>query len=410
MSRLASRCLPTLLTASLAAQAAPFPQNKLEFGNWYLQPGVEFFPNFRTAGGNLAGDGLFKVFPAEVLDRAGDLRISGYKITFEVDPAFTFTAAQIVSVPGVQFYRTRILTRNGQTFETIDLSQPVGPDYDPIQTIVPTPGPYAFEVPFRSNAPSTKLRQLLVVPAEVGGVRTGLAMLVKATVGERQGSALPGIALVSSFNERHVAPGRPTYSGMVTGGVVTHFGEPGGSSATGELAVGVRFADPVLQIFGSGARGVLPDPQGRETHLGPGAYANDLGSGGGFFGIYVQSRAHHAPGSAPTHWLFPLVVAQSLQGPTAAAPFGGAMIRYAPGQSDLAMLFVQAGVYGQLQTYRAGGSAGFDQDQEGVFASARATVAPSPQLVGLDLWLQGVVVGPVALPVANTQAVRVSFR
>jgi hypothetical protein len=401
--------IPALLAAGLAAQT-PFPQNKLEFGNWYLQPGVEYFPNFRTAGGNQAGDGLFKVFPAEVLDRAGDLRISGYKITFEVDPAFAFTTAQVVFVPGVQFYRTRILTRNGQTFETIDLSQPVGPDYDPIQAIVPTPGPYAFEVPFRTNAPNVELRQLLVVPAEVNGVRTGLAMLVKARVGEREGSALPGIVLVSSFNERHVAPGRPTYSGMVTGGVITHFGEPGGSSATGELAVGLRFADPVLQVFGSGARGVLPDPQGRETHLGPGAYANDLGSAGGFFGLYVQSRAHHTPGLPPTHWLFPLVVAQSLQGPTAAAPFGGALIRYAPGETDAAMMFVQAGVHGPLQTYQAGGSAGFDQDQEGVWASLRGTVAPSPQLVGIDLWLQGIVVGPGIAPVANTQAVRLSLR
>src|SRR6185436_9765673 len=108
--------LLVLPAVGLPAQTTPFPQNTLEFGNWYLQAGVEYFPNFRTATGNQTGDGLFKVFPAEVLDRAGDLRISGYKITFEVDPQFPFTSAQSVRVPGVQFYRTQVVTRNGQTF------------------------------------------------------------------------------------------------------------------------------------------------------------------------------------------------------------------------------------------------------------------------------------------------------
>ncbi|MBK8096627.1 MAG: hypothetical protein IPK26_05935 [Planctomycetes bacterium] len=398
-------------SAALAAQQ-PFPQNKLEFGNWWLQPTPIAFPNFLSTGGNQTGDALFKVFPAEVLERVGDHRLSGFKITFEVDPAFVITAGAFVRIEAVQFYRTMLRGPAGAQFESIDLTQPVGPQYGPYFLQVATSGPWEFEVRFHPTQGPFSQRQLLVMPSQVAGRRTGIAMLVRARVGERSQPSTAGMMLTGSFQERHLAPGQPSYSGTVFGatGTVAHFGEVGQPSATAELALGLRFADPVLQLRGSSAGGLTPDPQNFETYLGPGAYATDLGSRGGWLGFYVQDQAHFQVGQMPTHRALPFVTAVNLAGPTTSLAIGSTVVRIDPSAAGLLSLWLDLGQFGLLQTLVAGSAAGFSVDQNGVWAGPPVTFPVDPRLVGLDLWIQALIVDTTLVPVDSTTAVRLTFR
>lgn len=394
-----------LLCAQAAAQVQPFPQNKIEFRNYWLQGAVEF-PGFRSPAGNRDGDGLFQVLPAELLDRGSAHQVSGYKITFRIHAGYTGSFPILATVPGVQFYRTRVVALGGQEYETLDPGQPVGPRYPPVNVALATNADWEVEVRFAPGASNPLHRQLLSVPAEVGGRRAGLAMLVLAPPGQRAAANVPGVVLLQTFQERHLGPGRPSHSGSLDSatGAIAMFGQFGQPSATGELAVGFRFADPTLQLQASTAGGLNPDPNGWETYAGPGAYAGDLASRGGFLGLYVQ--ATHLSGG----WAIPLLVGQGAAGPTATLPVAGVPIRFTPGQEGLATLFFQSGVYGRLGPYRAASGAGFAVDQPGVWTSGRLAVPAGPGLLGLDLWLQSLLLGPDLAPRGATNSLRLSLR
>ena len=405
----AALCI-TATVPTLGAQS--FAHNKLEFMNWWIEDREDLFPNFLAASGNLDGDGLFKVFPAELLERDGVHRVSGYKIGISVDDAYKGTFPQLLAIPGMQLFRTKVAAFGSQSYETIDHNVKVGPQFDPIPVLIPSDGSWVLDLGFDPNSADPKLSQLLSIPAQVGGKRAGLAMLVLAPIGEKSSASTPGIVMQASYLERHWVPGRRSYSGSyeISTDTTRMYGTSGMPSASGELYVGLRFQNPTLQVYGSQAGGFVGDPY--ETYLGPGAYATDLGSTTkpGFFGIFVQAEQFKPSGTNATHQAFPFVVAQSLAGPTATLDVFGAKMRYAPAEIQGAEILVSAGFFGDIKRYTAQGSAGWDQDQQGVWNSGRIPLPPSPGLVGVDLWLQALITTKSMQPVDTTNAVRMTLR
>lgn len=401
-----------LLLLALALAAAPiagqtFAYNKVEFGNWWISAREDLFPNYLTAGGNVAGDGLFKVFPSELLQRGDDLRITGYSLVVSIDDAYTGAFPVTVEVPAVQFYRTRTLTLGGATYEVPDVTRPVGPRYAPIQVQLPADNSWQFDVQFAPGNTNPDTRSALVVPRSGAA---GLALMVLGAVGQRRGATTPGLVLQSTFGERHLAPGRAAYSGSFSAatGAVAMFGTSGMPSATGELYVGLRLDAPTLQLAGPSAGGLSPDPQRFETQLGPGAYATDLASRRVASSVrwLVQAEQFDPRGAAPTHLAFPFLVAVGATGPTTSVAVGGVSLLLDPANLALASVFIDAGLVGQLDRLTAGGPAGFDVDQLGAWASPSVAVPNTPAALGLYLWLQALITTTGLTPVAATNAVR----
>src|SRR5262245_26535360 len=100
----------TLLAAAGAPAQNAYSFNGLEHTNWWLTAREDPFPNFHSPTGNVAGDGLFKVVPRSLLQRAGDHHITGYRLAIAVEstyPANFYPAS--VRLPGIQLYRTTFL-------------------------------------------------------------------------------------------------------------------------------------------------------------------------------------------------------------------------------------------------------------------------------------------------------------
>lgn len=395
-----------------AGGAQRLAHNGIEFSNWWLTAREDRFPN--DASGNVAGDGLFKVLPAEILERSGDHRVTGYRVAISVHDGYRGSFPVTVRVPGVQLHRTVLRRIEGQVYETLDPTAPVGPRFDPIPVTLPKDDSWVVEVAFDPKAKDPKLRRALSVPAMPGGKRAGLAVLVLAPPGEKRTPATPAIVLQSSYQERHLPPGRPSYSGSYDARTKTvrMFGTRGQPSASGELYVALRFGDPTLQLRGSSAGGVGSDPQRFETLLGPGAYATDLATARrvGFFGLFAQAESFDPGGAAPTHTFYPLIVAAGPRGPDSSLRLGGVELRVDRSALGLSSLLIQVGLFGPLRTYRARGVAGFAQDQRGVYASPDVRVPPSPSLFGGVIWLQGLIVDRNLRPAGVTNVVRMTLR
>jgi hypothetical protein len=406
--------LAGLLFAPAAPAQSAFPQNKLEFGNWWIAPREDAFPNFRTAGGNVQGDALFKVVPGELLERAGDHQFSGYVLGVSVDDAFRGPFPVGATLPAMQLYRTKQQALAGKTYDVPDLAQPVGPLYDRVFVGLQSDGAWVVEVRFAPTAANPPFRQTLPVPGLVNGQRAGLALHVLAPPGQRSDPTRPNLTMLATHEERHLAPGRDSYSGSFDAAAQAFamYGQTGQPSATGELFAAPRFATPTLQLAGSSAGGVRNDPLNFETHLGPGAYATDLASRAqqGFFGLFVQAEQFHAASGPPTHRVFPFLVATSAGGPDQDLPLGGATLRVNAAELGTAGLLVGAGLHGPLARYVAASGAGFDEDQLGAYASPRVPFASDPALIGLAVWLQGVVTDVALAPVATTNVVRWTLR
>ncbi len=407
-----------LLLAPIVALASPLPAqtfayNKVEFGNWWLDAREDVFPNYVSASGNRVGDGLFKVFPGEILERGANHRISGYQVVLSVDDAFTGTFPVQVEVPAVQFYRTQLTTLAGVTYEVPDLSQPVGPRYDAIPVSLASDSAWVFEVRFAPTNTNPRTRALLESPPVVGAQRRGLAMVAIGKTGDRRAATVPGVVLQSSFNERHFAPGRASYSGSVDGatGTLRMFGTSGMPSATGELAFALRLQDPTLQLAGPSAGGVANDPQRFETELGVGAYATDLASRltAGHLRLVVQGEQFDPGTGPPTHLAFPFVVAVGALGPTTTVGLGPAALRFDPASLGIASVLVDAGFLGGLRRIGAASGVGFDLDQRGIWNSAPLPIARNAALVGAQLWIQALITTTSMTVVTSTNAVRLSL-
>lgn len=404
------RLAPTVVLAALqaAAVAQGFAHNRLEFGNWWVSDREDWFPNYATSTGNVAGDGLFKVFPSELLGRGDALRITGYSLVVSVDDAYTGSYPVAVEVPAVQFYRTRMVDLAGGRYEVPDVSQPVGPRFNAIATQFSSDGAWAIEVLFDPSNTDPNTRAPLVVPNL--GPGSGLAIMVLARAGERRSPTTPGVVMQSSFGERHFAPGRASYSGSyaANGGAIAMFGTAGMPSATGELYVGLRLQQPSLQLAGSSAGGVSPDPQGFETQLGPGAYATDLASRRtpGRLRLLVQDETFAVASGPPTHLAFPFVVAVGATPPAGVLDLGAARLLFDSGALNQASLLIDAGFFGGLGRVAAASGAGFDVELRGAWNSAELTVPNSPSLRGLHLWLQVLVTTVGLQPAAASNVVR----
>lgn len=411
--RLLTLPLALAVLCGAPARAQGFAPNKIEFGNWWITDREDVFPNYVSAGGNRAGDGLFKVFPGEILERGDDLKVSGYQLALSIDDAYTGAFPVQIQVPAVQMFRTQVLTLGGATYEVPDPAQPVGPRFDAIPVTIPSDSAWVFEVRFAPGNSNPRTRALLQIPPVVGTNRRGLAMMAIGTTGDRRAASVPGVVLQSSFGERHFAPGRTSYSGSFDAGsgAMRMFGTPGMPSATGELYFGLRLQDPTLQLAGPSAGGVSNDPQRFETELGAGAYATDLASRltPGHVRFVVQGVQFDPTGAAPTHVAFPFLVAIGATGPTITWGAGVTSLRLDPASLGLASLLVDAGFAGGLRRVAAGGVVGFDVDQPGTWASAPLPIAPNRTLLGVQLWIQALVTTTSLTSVASTNVVRLSL-
>lgn len=414
------RCLTVAWLAVMALAARPLPaqtfaHNRVEFGNWWITNREDTFPNYTTAAGNVDGDALFKVFPSEIFARGEAHRLSGYELAISIDDAYTGPYPVVVEVPAVQFYRTRFATIAGNAYEVPDLTQPIGPRLDPISLSIPADAAWVVEVRFDPGNSNPRTRALIDVPATnpVDPAARGLAMLALGRPGDRRASTVPGVVLQSSFGERHLAPGRASYSGSIDARTqaVSMFGTNGMPSATGELYFGLRLHNPTLQLAGPSAGGVVNDPLAFETELGAGAYATDLASRrpAGHVRFLVQAAQFDPGTGSPTHLVFPFLVAAGATGPTTTLLVGPAPLRVDPGSLGLASLLIEAGATGPLRRLPAASGAGFDVDLAGAFNGGPLPVTPNRSLVGVAIWVQALVTTTALAPVAATNAVRLSL-
>jgi hypothetical protein len=411
-----SALVTVLLPAHQLWAQAPSAYNKLEFHNRFLSAQELLFPNYLGTAGNVDGDGLFKVVPPEVLERSGNHLLSGYRLGLALDGAYTGSLPGAIRMPGMQLYYTKVARLpasdpNGKLYDVPDLQKKVGPQFDPLILRLPTKGAWTVEVEFDTTKTNSKLRQLLTIPARVNGQTQGLAMMFLGFPGETRSATRPSVVLRPSFAEKHFVPAaRESYSGSYDQSTKTlaMHGMKGQPSATGEVFGTLRFQNPTLNLFGASAGGGT-GPE--ETRMGPGAYANDLGSRrlAGDFGLFVQAQQYHAQN--PTHTAVPVIVATSKAGPDRDLPLApSAVLRLNLQELELFDLFLGAGVFGRLGLLKAKGPAGFAQDQRGAWSSQRLVVPPDRALVGRYFWIQAVILDEKMQVVDMTNAVRMAVQ
>ncbi|MEE2887137.1 MAG: hypothetical protein VX951_06865, partial [Planctomycetota bacterium] len=279
------------LLASLLAAAAglsaqrPFAHNRLEFSNRLLTDRDDVFPNQATAGGIQTGDALFKVLPAAILERHEDHRISGYRMAIAVQTGFQGLFPARVEVPSLQAYRTKE-ERLGSSvlgfkdYDVVDFTAPATGRFDPIQIDLPSPGSFTVQVELDPAAKDPKLQKLVPMSGLVGGKRAAAAIVLRGSPGQSSTFRFqPTAVMRPSYLERHIAPGRDSYSGSYekAADTIRMYGMLGQPSPRGELYVSLLFDNPTLSLFGSSAGGHTT--HSAETTMGPGAFDTDAATG-----------------------------------------------------------------------------------------------------------------------------------
>lgn len=401
------------LGAALSAQR-PFAHNRLEFSNRVLTDRDDEFPNQGTIGGVQAGDGLFKILPASILGRQDDHRISGYRLAVAVQRGFQGGFPARVALPSMQVYRTKEQTLGGpvlgfKEYDVVDLTNPATGIFDSIAIDLPQAGAYTIQVEMDQASNDPKRRNLISVPGLVNGKRAALAILLRGIAGESSlFQFMPTAVLRPSYLERHIAPGRDSYSGSYehATGAIEMYGMLGQPSPRGEIYTSLLFDNPTLSILGTCAGGKPSDPA--ETRMGPGAYDTDIATGQRTTstGFFVHAEQFHS--TSGSYGLVPLIVSLNPTGPDSELRVGNASIRIDHSTARLGAFFAM-GYWGPLITYTAGGSAGFVQDKQGAWAMPGVVVKPDPAMKGQSAWLQGIVVGPLGDFLATTNVVRLTL-
>jgi len=401
------------LQAGLYAQSR-FSHNRLEFSNRLLTDRDDVFPNQATPAGIQAGDALFKVFPSGVMERHDNHRVSGYRMAIALQRGFQGFVPARVSLPSLQVYRTRAATLGGpilgqKEYDVVDFSVPVTGVFDHIQVDLPDTGAYIVQVEMDPAASDPKLQQLVPIPGLVRGKRAAMAVLLRGAAGESSlNPFLPTAVLRPSYLERHVAPGRDSYSGSYAQatGEIAMYGMLNQPSPRGELYVSLLYDNPTLAMFGSSAGGHPTDSA--ETRMGPGAFDTDVATGRRVTTVGFFAHAERYDRAAGVYAMIPLIVAMGPGGPVVSQSLGSAIVRLDPSSSRLDRLF-HLGYWGNLETYTSGGAVGFVRDKRGAWVSKVLPIPPDPAMKGGFAWIQGVVVGGPGALLESTNVVRFSI-
>lgn len=401
------------LGAALSAQR-PFAHNRLEFSNRVLTDRDDEFPNQATFGGVQAGDGLFKILPATILGRQGEHRISGYRLALAVQRGYQGGFPTRVLMPSMQVYRTKEQTLGGpvlgfKDYDVVDLANPATGSFDSIAIDLPLAGAYTIQVEMDPASSDPKRQNLVRIPALVNGKGAALAILLRGIAGESSlVSFRPTAVLRPSYLERHIQPGRDSYSGSYehATGAVKMYGMLGQASPRGEIYASLLFDNPTLSLLGTSAGGKPGDPA--ETQMGPGAYDTDIATGQrrAATSLFVHAEQFHDTTSQYT--VVPLIVSLDPAGPNSELRVGNARLRIDPSTAHLGALFAM-GYWGPLSNYTAGGSAGFVQDKLGAWVMPGVVVAPDPAMKGQSAWMQGLVLSSVGDFLATTNVVRLTL-
>ena len=384
--------------------------SRLDFSNAYRLQREDGYPNARSAKGNEAGDFVYKVFPLSVLGRGEDIRVSGLRISFSVDNSYKGNFPVSLSVPEIAFFPVKRGKANGLEVDLPQLSNRFPRSLKPGTISALSDGIFSYELRLGPKQRDPDLKKLVILPAkDAKGVPQGWAVALMAPKGAKLGKGTPLFVPVPSFGELHRIPGPLSFSGFYDARAKRFlpFGSPGAPSNQGELGVELLIDGPVLQVFSDASGGVRKDPKKIETHMGPGAYRNHLGSSvlGGFLGFYTQWENQEGKGLL----CLPLMTALGKLRPTAGLDLGGARLLWDPFRAQGLFLLPRMGLLGPLKPYKAFGVAGHLTDQKAVFVTPRLPVPPSPSLAGQSLWVQSLLLRPGSGFVGSSNLVFVRF-
>jgi hypothetical protein len=369
--------------------------SRLDFSNAYRLQREDGFPNARSLKGNEKGDFAYKVFPLNVLGRGEDLRISGIRISFSVDDSYKGNFPVSLGIPEIAFFPVKKGKAGGLTVDLPQLSKRFSRVLKPGSVLALSDGIFVYELKLGPKQPDPGLQVPVTLPSKDSqGNPQAWAVALMAPQGGTLGKGKPSFVPMPSFGEIHRIPGPLTFSGFYDARAKRFlpFGSPGAPSNQGELGIDLLIDGPVLQVFSDASGGVRKDPNKIETHMGPGAYRNHLGSSvlGGFLGFYTQWENQEGKGLI----CLPLITAQGANRPTAKLHLGGVSLLYDPKRAGALFLLPQMGLLGGLVRYKAFGVAGHFKDQKGVYVTPRLAVPSSPTLAGLSFWVQSVLLRP----------------
>ncbi len=382
------------LSVPLLAQGDP-AYSRLDFSNAYRLQREDGYPNARSVQGNEQGDFVYKVFPLEVLGRGEDLRISGLRISFSVDDSYKGNFPVSLAVPEIAFFPVKRGKASGLTVDLPQLTRRFSRSLKPGSISALSDGVFSYELQLGPKQRDPDLKKLLILPGkDAGGNPQAWAVGLMAPKGGHLGKGTPSFVPLRSFGELHRVPGPLTFSGFYDARAKRFlpFGSPGAPSNSGELGVELLMDGAVLQVFSDASGGLRNDPKKVETHMGPGAYRNHLGSSvlGGFLGFYTQWENQEGKGLL----CLPLMTALGAKRPGVRLNLGGATLLWDPARAGGLFLFAQMGLLGGLTRYKAFGVAGHSSDQRGVFVTPRIRIPASPVLAGQGFWVQSLLLRP----------------